>query len=119
MRERARGQRRLPDRRRRQRDGRLDRDQHSPELPGGHGEGAKLLLVEWVMPAGWVASGAAMDDYTAWDTALIDLTMLVTFSTSHVRTEAEFRALWRWLGCAARPFWDPIISQLDRGRSDD
>jgi O-methyltransferase domain len=57
------------------------------------GKGARLLLIEWVMPAGGVASGAAMDDYTVWDTASIDLTMLVTFSTGHVRTEAEFRAL--------------------------
>jgi hypothetical protein len=57
------------------------------------GNRASLLLLEWVMPAGGLASGASATDYKFWDTAAIDLVMLVGFSGGRVRTEAEWRKL--------------------------
>jgi hypothetical protein len=54
-----------------------------------------LLLSEWVMPAGSTIRGVAIDDYTFWDTATMDLIMLTHggAQAGRVRTEAEFRSL--------------------------
>jgi O-methyltransferase domain len=51
--------------------------------------GGVLLLIEWVMPS----SGEPHDSYKFWDTASIDLIMLVTGGSGRVRTAAEFRAV--------------------------
>jgi predicted O-methyltransferase YrrM len=54
---------------------------------------ARLLVIDRVMPAGGVVSGAARDDYRAWDTASNDLIQLVVTGGGFVRTEAELQAL--------------------------
>jgi hypothetical protein len=50
-----------------------------------------VILIEWVMPA----SGEAVDPYTFWDTALMDLNMLAIDGSAgwQVRTAREFQAL--------------------------
>ena len=54
-----------------------------------------LLLIEWVMPVGGVARGAATDDDTFWDTTNQDLIILTHggAQAGRVRTEAEFQGL--------------------------
>lgn len=51
----------------------------------------KLLLVEWVMPAG----GEPKEGFRFWDTVTFDLIMLGVFGSrsGHVRTRPEFEAL--------------------------
>jgi hypothetical protein len=48
----------------------------------------RVLLIEWVVPAG----GEATDPFTFWDTTTIDLTILAT-GGGRVRTAEEFRAV--------------------------
>ena len=54
-------------------------------------EGGRVLLVEWVMPAG----GETADPYAFWDTTARDLIMVSGYGASggRVRTAEEFRAL--------------------------
>jgi hypothetical protein len=51
----------------------------------------KLLLVEWIMPAGEEPEGG----FRLWDTVTFDLTMLAGFGSrgGRVRTKLEFEAL--------------------------
>src|SRR5262249_38989479 len=52
----------------------------------------KLLVVEWVMPAG----GEPREGFRFWDTVMMDLIMLAAFGSrsGYVRTRAEFQALF-------------------------
>ena len=53
--------------------------------------GGAVILIEWVMPT----SGEAVDPYTFWDTASMDLNMLAIDGGAgwRVRTAQEFRTL--------------------------
>jgi hypothetical protein len=60
----------------------------------------KLLLVEWVMPAG----AEPREDFRFWDTVTMDLIMLATFGSrsGYVRSRSEFHALLATAGFTSR-----------------